>query len=474
MSFTYRENATCLALNGQADKLYNLSSTCAPDFDKSLCWYNVTFGEQGHRQCPFTFCTSIPGCEQVATHYMVNRICYSNGTWGESIYSECIDVLKTHQRCIAGYCQTCPDLLREAVINVSLTLSVISVAVLVSALVLFSIFDSLQCRRLSIHKQLAIAFVFRFTVLAIWTIANTSNAFRDCTHYNSVPLREWEWLCKLLLWLVIYFQVASVMWMLIEGLYLYSRFTVFAMRHGEAPYWVYLAAGWGIPFVVVNSWAIVHQYQSSKNANSFCWVPYAQGPHLWILAGTMGLALILNVLFLLAIVIILVQKLRSENSAESKKIWRTVKATILLVPLLGISNIPLFYEPEEPGAIYMLGSAILQHSQGIFIAVLYCFLNSEIQNAVRRQLSKVPFQWFSFLRRPQFETERTYVPEQGVVNKRLGMPMEELNQSSSVVVSTTSPQSKNGGSHLQENDQIQVPYDQQNMYDQKEKMSQNI
>ena len=62
---------------------------------------------------------------------------------------------------------------------------------------------------------------------------------------------------------------------------------------------------------------------------------------------------------------------------------------------------------------------------------------------------------FSFLRRPQFETERTYVPEQGVVNKRLGMPMEELNQSSSVIVSTASPQIRNGGSHFQENDQIQ-------------------
>jgi hypothetical protein len=98
-------------------------------------------------------------------------------------------------------------------------------------------------------------------------------------------------------------------------------------------------------------------------------------------------------LLLLSIVLILFQKLRTENSAESKKIWRTVKATILLVPLLGISNIPLFYEPEKPSAIYMLGSAILQHSQGIFIAVLYCFLNGEIQNAIRRQLSKAPFQW---------------------------------------------------------------------------------
>lgn len=42
---------------------------------------------------------------------------------------------------------------------------------------------------------------------------------------------------------------------------------------------------------------------------------------------------------------------------------RTIKATLLLVPLLGVSNIPLFYEPDEPSGAYMLGSAILQHSQ---------------------------------------------------------------------------------------------------------------
>lgn len=45
---------------------------------------------------------------------------------------------------------------------------------------------------------------------------------------------------------------------------------------------------------------------------------------------------------------------------------RTVKSTLLLVPLLGISNIPLFYEPSQPSSVYMLGSAILQHSQVVF------------------------------------------------------------------------------------------------------------
>lgn len=38
--------------------------------------------------------------------YRVNRFCSVNGTWGDSVYTECIDVLRTHQRCISGYCRT--------------------------------------------------------------------------------------------------------------------------------------------------------------------------------------------------------------------------------------------------------------------------------------------------------------------------------------------------------------------------------
>uniref|UniRef100_A0A915PZR3 G-protein coupled receptors family 2 profile 2 domain-containing protein n=1 Tax=Setaria digitata TaxID=48799 RepID=A0A915PZR3_9BILA len=182
----------------------------------------------------------------------------------------------------------------------------------------------------------------------------------------------------------------------------------------------------GVPFAVVFCWTIIHQRRSSQNQNSFCWLPYAQGAHLWILSATMGLALILNLLFLLGIVVILVQKLRAENTAESKKIWRMVKSTLLLVPLLGVSNIPLFYEPSQPSSAYMLGSAILQHSQGIFIAVLYCFLNGEVQNAVKRQLLKLKMHIIS--ERPRFETERNYIPnEANELDGKLAMPMEEVN-----------------------------------------------
>ncbi|VDK60902.1 unnamed protein product [Onchocerca ochengi] len=219
--------------------------------------------------------------------------------------------------------------------------------------------------------------------------------------------------------------VASVMWMFIEGGYLYSRFTIFAMRSIDCPNYAFLFCGWGVPFVVVISWTIIHQKRSSQNQNSFCWLPYAKGAHLWILSGTMGLALVLNLLFLLGIVIILVQKLRAENTAESKKIWRTVKSTLLLVPLLGVSNIPLFYEPSQPSSVYMLGSAILQHSQGIFIAVLYCFLNGEVQNALKRQLIKLQMHILS--EEPRFGIERSYTPDKlNELDSKFGMPMGEL------------------------------------------------
>ncbi|UMM43780.1 hypothetical protein L5515_019145 [Caenorhabditis briggsae] len=422
-SIIQTEYEACEKLKAQNNS-YTSGSGCSVDFDRSLCWASARLGQQMTRDCPFKFCTSIPGCEDIKEKYMVSRNCNNQGVWQDTNYTMCIKVAEEYSQCLSGFCRVCPDFLRDMVISVSLTLSIVSVILLVAAIILFSVFDSIQCRRLSIHKNLATAFVFRFAVLAIWTIVQSTNLFQDCTRFHPLPIWDLEWICKTILWFVIYFQVASVMWMLIEGAFLYSRFTVFAMRHSDAPWSLYLACGWGFPFVVVSAWTIVHQYKSSQLPNSFCWVPYAQGNHLWILTGTMGTAWIMNLIFLLMIVVILVQKLRTENSAESKKIWRTIKATLLLVPLLGVSNIPLFYEPEHPSSVYMLGSAILQHSQGIFIAVLYCFLNSEIQGALKRQLSKVPFEFFKS--RNRFETERTYVPETRNATKN-GVPMEELN-----------------------------------------------
>ncbi len=123
-----------------------------------------------------------------AASFHAQRLCTINGNWSDPVYAQCLELLNDHKSCIVGYCHACPDVLRELVISVSLTLSVFSVLLLIAALVLFSAFESLQCRRLWIHKQLAAAFVFRFAVLATWNVVQAQNLFKDCSTYHPTPL----------------------------------------------------------------------------------------------------------------------------------------------------------------------------------------------------------------------------------------------------------------------------------------------
>ena len=62
---------------------------------------------------------------------------------------------------------------------------------------------------------------------------------------------------------------------------------------------------------------------------------------------------------------------------------KSAKAAILLVPLLGITHIFEVYhgEPENwvINLIYSVINAILVFNQGVFLSVLYCFMNNEVK-----------------------------------------------------------------------------------------------
>jgi hypothetical protein len=112
MSITNRESATCqmklatwntttsnspaavagssLLVSSSTSDYYEETNTpnarqCQPNFDRSLCWFNVSLGDVGQLSCPFTFCSSVPGCERIREVYMARRKCYENGTWGNSV-----------------------------------------------------------------------------------------------------------------------------------------------------------------------------------------------------------------------------------------------------------------------------------------------------------------------------------------------------------------------------------------------------
>lgn len=91
----------------------------------------------------------------------------------------------------------------------------------------------------------------------------------------------------------------------------------------------------------------------------------------------------LNFIFLLNIIRVLIVKLRQSHTSDVEQVRKAVRAAVVLVPLLGITNILNMTEaPLDRTALeFALWSYVthfLTSFQGFFIALLYCFLNGEV------------------------------------------------------------------------------------------------
>lgn len=114
-----------------------------------------------------------------------------------------------------------------------------------------------------------------------------------------------------------------------------------------------------------------------------CWWGYNFTSIYWILEGPRLAVLLLNFIFLLNIIRVLVVKLRQSHSSDIEQVRKAVRAAIVLIPLLGITNIlnmteaPLHKTALEFG-IWSYTTHFLTSFQGLFIAMIYCFLNNEV------------------------------------------------------------------------------------------------
>ncbi|KAK3567195.1 hypothetical protein QTP86_012679 [Hemibagrus guttatus] len=67
---------------------------------------------------------------------------------------------------------------------------------------------------------------------------------------------------------------------------------------------------------------------------------------------------------------------------------KAVKATLVLLPLLGITYMLFFVNPGDDDIsqiVFIYFNSFLQSFQGFFVSVFYCFLNGEVRSAVRKR-----------------------------------------------------------------------------------------
>ncbi|XP_055938672.1 diuretic hormone receptor-like isoform X2 [Argiope bruennichi] len=376
--------------------LFNESSISVEELDCMLRHYNKTFSEEddfcnttwdGLSCWPATRAgtTVIIKCMEFLnrvpydTTQNATRECHANGTWAaRSDYSECRPLDQKDESFEVLW--DVKD--AHTIYSIGYGLSLIALAI---ALWIFMYFSDLRCLRNTIHTNLLVTYLFIDLTWIITAALQTSTS----QEANKVA-------CFLVI-LLTYLMGTNFFWMFVEGLYLYilvvKTFSVETVKLH-----VYAGIGWGLPAAMVIPWAIVksqfsHIERSDQHTRAFsvneC--PWQNKDHFdYIFICPVILVLMINIYFLGRIMWVLITKLRAATSVESKQYRKAAKALLVLIPLLGVTYVVVIVTPAHRTArvVFSYAQAILLSTQGFTVAVLYCFMNGEVQKSVRHHLEQ--------------------------------------------------------------------------------------
>ncbi|KAG8187495.1 hypothetical protein JTE90_022888 [Oedothorax gibbosus] len=344
---------------------------CNVTWDGISCWPITAAGSPASVPCFEEF-----NGVRYDTNTNASRECLSNGSWVPwSNYRGCKPL--THEDDLNDF-KVLWDMKEAATIYyVGYGISLVALSL---ALFVFFHFKDLRCLRNTIHTNLMITYLL---LDLTWIITATLQS-------NSNPSAA-KVACILVI-LLTYLMATNFFWMFVEGLYLYML-VVETFSIDKIQFRTYVAIGWGIPAFVAAAWAIV-----KGTAGGAAEEPLAQRGCPWqnkdyydyVFSCPVMLVLLINIFFLAKIMWVLITKLRASNTVESKQYRKAAKALLVLIPLLGVTYIVVIATPSDPVAevVFIYIQATLLSIQGFVVAVLYCFLNGEVQNSLRHHLER--------------------------------------------------------------------------------------
>ncbi|XP_022703566.1 secretin receptor-like isoform X2 [Varroa jacobsoni] len=356
-----------------------LSGGCPAHFDGTLCWSPTPSGETLNLSCP----GDLP---HYSTHKFVFRTCSPEGTWQPAAYLGCFS--DNYLEYIQIMSRSLRKIKRVSFIGYSTSL-----VLLIAAFILLVSLKRLRCARNRLHLHLFGSFILRSTVLATKFVAFPRGVQLFGLSYAG---------CRCFMVLFHYTLAANYCWILMEGFYLYNLIFM-SVYADNSKITKYVTMGWGLPVPSVLIWIIVNAIMS----NTDCWVtsPLAV---TWILRGPITFSIVLNFFFFLRITRVVFLKMSSASFRESRhmRYRKWFRSTLLLVPLFGAHYTILFIVSlidNDLVQIYWLYiDQIFSSFQGSLVALLYCFLNNEVQSEVIRLLPRSLKGKMSFLtRRPR-------------------------------------------------------------------------
>ncbi|XP_067301692.1 growth hormone releasing hormone receptor, like isoform X3 [Pseudorasbora parva] len=369
-----RDEQRCLR---EITELGNLSSSsgCLPVWDSVVCWPRAAVGETIHIPCPAVFSLFKNNTG------IVSRNC-SAGGWSPPFPPY-------HEACSVE--DDVPEESYFAIVKLIYTVgygaSLLSLSV---AVVILLLFRRLHCARNYIHMQLFFTFILKS--VAVFIKDATLFASDDTDHCTLSTAA-----CKASVVFCHYCILTNFFWLLVEAVYLNSLLVSAFLRRRRC-LWGFALLGWGVPLVCIVLWISSRVYFEDTE----CWDINEDSPYWWIIKGPIVVSIGVNFLLFMNIIRILVQKLNPRliqfnNSAQYRfhsvcphssfrlgMTLRLTKSTLLLIPLFGTHYMVFSFLPDYFNVSLRLCIELCLGSfQGLIVAVLYCFLNQEVQNEIR-------------------------------------------------------------------------------------------
>ncbi|UJR35050.1 hypothetical protein I4U23_027826 [Adineta vaga] len=410
-----------------------LNNSYCPAIHQHICWPLTPSNQLANISC------AMLSHQGVDTLKYVTRKCLSSGNWSNIDFAPCFhpDVLTLLRKSFTQRPPKEKEVFEKLVQILFYTevggISISFISVFISLIIFFT-FRSLYCDRTKIHVNLLLAIIIqlfaRLTTYAIQMIRKRQSGIDEChlsggiqSPPNTIILNGF---CTIMIILLQYSKTATFMWMLCEGIQLNNILTVGVFKNRFKTYYYHIL-GWIVPFCITLSWSIV---MFIKERRRRCFYNYNHLIYYWIIDGPRYAVMIINIIFLLNILRVLMVKMRQgsekqlreernnshspevisrvkhfvhrkrRGSMNTKFVRKAFKAAIFLLPLLGITHVLETFvsaddKPIAVFAIYCCANAVLISLQGFYCSLLYCFLNAEVREALKRrfQTTQLFYRW---------------------------------------------------------------------------------
>ncbi|XP_061883956.1 vasoactive intestinal polypeptide receptor [Entelurus aequoreus] len=353
----------CIQILRQEEINFPTFTGCQTEWDNISCWFHAEVG-----QVVAASCANISQLFQQQGY--IYRNCTEHG-WSE-LYP--------------AYTEACQDIQSEPqttyfsnfkhVYTAGYATSFIS---LVSAIFVFTIFRKFHCTRNYIHMNLFFSFILRASAVFIKDSVLFSDLDLDHCFMSTTSCKS----------AVVFFQfsiLANYFWLLVEGMYLQTLLAltfVFQKKY----FWWYILFGWGLPTIIISAWMLARNVYDNKG----CWDDTDVAFIWWIIEAPITASLLVNFIIFINVIRILLQKLRrpAVGGNHSNHFKRLAKSTLLLIPLFGMHYMIFAFLPENVATDARIFIELgLGSFQGFVVALLYCFLNGDVQAELKKRFWK--------------------------------------------------------------------------------------